>query len=341
MKAIRVGVLSFAHYHANFWCEAFCDDPRVALAGIWDEDRERGAAAAISFGTSFEPSLAALLRRVDAVAITSETARHRPLAEAACERGLAILCEKPLATTMADARAIAAAIARAGSPFAQSFPKRLDPASLELKRLVDTGALGRIWLTRIRHGHGHADEESFRSGWWTDPALSGGGTLIDEGIHAADFVLWLFGRPGSVQATITFSDKDSRVEDAAVAVFQWEDGMIGEVATGWRFQAAADSVEIYGTDGTALLAGVDLASRVHSGEGPYLRVARKGSDRFVPVDLLPGFVEGGFHQRSARAFIDGLVAGTPPSVGIVEGAQALDLILCAYRAARTGMRLKL
>jgi predicted dehydrogenase len=341
MSLIRIGVLSFAHYHSNFWCEAFRDDPRAVLAGIWDEDRERGAAAAASFQTTFEPSLAALLERVDAVAITSETARHRALIEAACVRRLPILCEKPLATSMADALAIEAAVAGAGSLFAQSFPKRHDPASLELKRLVETDALGKVWLVRVRHGHSHADDPSFRHGWWSDPALSGGGTLIDEGIHAADFLLWLFGRPNSVQATIAASEPDLAVEDAAAATFLWADGMIGEVATGWRFQAAADSIEIYGRRGTALLSGVDLASRRLSGAGPYLRVAKSGADRWTQTDLVPGFVTGGFHQRSATAFIDCLHGGTPPPIGLGNGMLALELILAAYRAARSGRRVML
>ena len=126
---IRVGVLSFAHYHANFWSEAFRDDPRVRFGGIWVAEPARGTEAAARFAAPFVPELDALLDRVDAVAITSETAQHRPLIERAAARGRHILCEKPIATNLADVDAIAAAVAKSGVTFMQSFPKRFDPVT--------------------------------------------------------------------------------------------------------------------------------------------------------------------------------------------------------------------
>ena len=140
MTRIRVGVLSFAHDHAVFWSEAFRRDPAADLAGIWDDDVNRGEAAAQRHGCPFEPDLERLLDRVDAVAITSETAWHPALVERASARGKAILCEKPIAVDLAGLDAIEAAVAAAGVPFMQSFPKRFDPVNAELKALVDSGA---------------------------------------------------------------------------------------------------------------------------------------------------------------------------------------------------------
>ena len=139
MEAIprpRIGILSFAHYHANFWAEAFVEDAEADLAGIWDEDEARGRDAASRFGTIFVPDLDDLLGRVDAVAITSVTAEHAPLAERAARAGRHILCEKPLATSMAEADRIAAAVALGGVSFMQSFPKRFDPVTHEIERAV-------------------------------------------------------------------------------------------------------------------------------------------------------------------------------------------------------------
>ena len=73
---IRVGVLSFAMYHANFWIQAIRESELAALAGIWDDDAKRGAEAARTYDTAFRPSLDELLGECDAVCITSETARH-------------------------------------------------------------------------------------------------------------------------------------------------------------------------------------------------------------------------------------------------------------------------
>ncbi|AZO00854.1 Gfo/Idh/MocA family oxidoreductase [Mesorhizobium sp. M9A.F.Ca.ET.002.03.1.2] len=202
--SLRIGMLSFAHYHANFWSEAFAADPRVSLAGVWDEDASRRQTAAVCFAMRQFDDIDGLLASVDAVAICSETARHRSLIEAAARRGRAVLCEKPLAASMDDAVAIETAVRDRGIRFMQSFPKRLDPASIRIRDLIRSGELGEIRLVRIRHGHSHAREAAFTNGWWTRPELSGGGTLIDEGVHALDFLRWLFGNPQTVQANISF-----------------------------------------------------------------------------------------------------------------------------------------
>ena len=340
---IRVGVLSFAHYHATFWSEAFGADPRVAFVGIWDAEAARGMAAAKQYGTRFFEDLEALLGAVDAVAITSETAEHGSLIEQAARHGCAILCEKPLAASAAEADAIAKVVAAHGVVFMQSFPKRFDPVNHEIKRIVDSGELGTIWLARVRHGHSHGLSEAFRTGWWTDPARSGGGTLIDEGVHAADFLRWLFGEPESVQATVSNAALKLAVDDTALAVFNWADGLIGEIASGWLFHAADISVEIYGSAGSVVLSGVDIVSRDTIGNGPYLRVAsaRNGERRWRVSPATPRFVKGQFHQQNAIRFIDTLIEGAAPPIGLAEGRGALTMILAAYRSAREGRRVRL
>ena len=339
---IHVGVLSFAHYHANFWSESFRDDPRVDFVGIWDADPRRGQDAAARFGVPFFDDLNRLLEVSDAVAITSETAQHRPLVERAAARGRHILCEKPIATTLADADAIAVAVARAGIIFMQSFPKRFDPVNHEIRALLAEGALGKIWFVRVRHGHRHGLSEEFIRGWWADPARSGGGTLIDEGVHAADFLRWLFGDPDSVQATLSHT-LGLAVDDCAVAAFHWADGLVGEIATGWMFHAADTSIEIYGIGGSILLSGVDIASRDVAGNSPWLRVLteRDAERRWRVSPTAPRFVEGQFHHQNALAFVDSLAENKPPPIGLAEGRGALRMILAAYEAARRGATVRL
>ena len=331
---IRIGIIGLAHYHANFWAEAFRDDPRVLLQAVWDEDAARAGDAAQRFATACASSVEALLADVDAVAITSETADHARWIAVAANVSKPILCEKPLATTLQQADDIARALGTSGVAFMQSFPKRFDPANHALKQIVERGDLGAIRLVRVRHGHAHGRDPAFAAGWWTDPARSGGGTLLDEGIHAADFLRWLFGHPLHVTATLGHG-RGLRVEDTAVAVFRWSDGMIGEISTSWDFHTADTSIEIYGTNGTALLSGVDLASKAARTTG-HLRVASGGDTCFVDLPITPSFLSGRFHHASAIAFVDALSAGTIPPIGLGEARGALDMILAAYRAAELG-----
>jgi predicted dehydrogenase len=337
MNRIRVATLSFAHYHANFWSEVFRDSPRAEFIGVWDDDRARGEDAAKRYATRYWADLDALLEQVDAVAVTSETVKHRPLIERTAARGKHVLCEKPIATTRADADAIAQAVERAGVTFMQSFPKRFDPVNHELKRLHAEGSFGRVWLARVRHGHRYWFDPSFRDGWWTDPVLAGGGALLDEGVHGADFLRWMFGDPQSVTAFVSHANFNLPVEDAALAAFRWQDGMIGEIATGSAFQAADVSIEIFGTKGSAVLAGVDLGSKDLT-ESAYLRLysADQAERRWEVSPIVPRFKTGNFHQQNALAFLDSLAEGRTPPIGIEDGRRALAMILSAYDAARSG-----
>jgi predicted dehydrogenase len=336
---VRVGLLSFAHPHAAFWSEAFRDSSLADFVGIWDDDGERGAAAAARYGVRFWPDLAPLLDACDAVGITAETVQHAPLVETAAARGRHVLCEKPLATTVADCDRIARAVRQSGIVFMQSFPKRFDPVNHELKRLVDTGELGRITLARVRHGHAYGLDPDFRREWFVDGMRAGGGTLLDEGAHGADFLRWLLGEPESVSATVSHVALGLPLEDTAVAIFRFPDGTLGELATSWTFTAADNSVELFGTRGTAVLSGVDLGSRDITHDG-FLKLYRLGQPerRWTVSPLVPRFKTGGFHHQNPLQFLEALHQGTPPPVTLEDGRRAVEMILAAYRAAETGQR---
>jgi myo-inositol 2-dehydrogenase / D-chiro-inositol 1-dehydrogenase len=338
-ERIRVGILGFAHYHANFWSEVFRDSPLADFVGVWDHEGSRGSAAAEKYGVPFWPDLTLLLNECDAVAVTSETVHHAALIEQAAARGRHVLCEKPLAATLEECDRIAQAAARSGITFMQSFPKRFDPVNHELRRMIREGELGRIWLVRVRHGHFHGLEPDFIRQWYMDPALSGGGALLDEGVHAADLLRWLLGEPESVTATISSAALGLAVEDAAVAVYRFPDGALGELTTGSAFTAADNSVEVYGTGGSAILSGVDLASRDLTQEG-FLKVCRRGQPerRWSVSPIVPRFKTGGFHQQNALHFLEALALGMAPPVTLEDGRRAVGMIVAAYAAARTGQR---
>ena len=338
----RIVILSFAHYHANFWAESFIEQEETELAGIWDDDPARGEEAARRFSVPFFADIEAALTVCDAVAITSETSRHPELASKALARGKPVLCEKPIAINLADADRIVEAVSASGLLFMQSFPKRLDPASHALRDIVHSNELGRIHLVRVRHGHSYGMQDDFKDRWYVKSKLSGGGALLDEGIHGADFLHWLFGMPESVVATTSSSLLGLEVEDSATALFSYKNGMTAELTASFMFAAADNSIEIFGTRGTALLSGVDLASRDITSSG-FLRsyVETGGAKVWRDHRITPRFKLGGFHQQNAIAFASCLTQGKPPPASEKAGRDALLLIERAYDAARTGRRVKI
>jgi predicted dehydrogenase len=333
----RVGVLSFAHYHANFWSEVFA--ARGALAGIWDPDPARGREAAGRFNTAYFDDVDQLFARCNAVAICSETNAHAQLIERAAACGLAILCEKPLGASLDDCERSARIVRESGVTFMQSFPKRFDPVSHYLRELVAAQELGRMTLVRIRHGHFYGLQPDFKDRWYVDATLSGGGALLDEGVHGADLLAWLFGMPDAVTAVVSSSALGLPVEDLGIATFTFSSGLVAELTASFCFAAADVSIELYGTGGTVLVAGVDLASRDITHDS-YVRLFRNDQPerRWQVVPITPRFKLGAFHEQNATMFLDCLESGTPLPVSIDDGVRAFRMINAAYEAARTGKR---
>lgn len=334
---LKIAVLGTEHYHANFWTRALVQSPDADVAGIWDKDEARARAFADQHDVEAHRDLDALIEASDAVAICSATDEHLSLVEAAASKGRPVLCEKPLGKDRAQSEAIAAVVARSGIRFMQSFPKRFDPANHEIAALLKAGALGKVTLCRVRHGHSHGFSDEFKSAWFVDPARSGGGTLLDEGIHAADFLRWMFGEPASAFATLSSAALGLPVEDTAVATFRYADGMIAEVTTSWCFAAADTSIEIYGTEGSILLSGVDIASRP-TRDREFLRIFRRTADggNWTASEVVPHFKTGVFHEHVAWAFVKALKDGSPMPVTIDDGLRAFAMIEAAYEAAATG-----
>jgi len=331
---VRIGLLGVEHYHADFWAKAFLERDDVTLCGVCDFNLEAAAAFAERHAIPSWEDADALAAASDAVAICSATVDHRRLVETAARRGRPILCEKPLGISLDDCAAIAEIVERSHVPFMQSFPKRLDPANREIADLLADEALGRLIMCRIRHGHGHGLDPVFRKEWFIDPALSGGGTLLDEGVHAADFLRFLFGEPASVSATVSSAALGLPVEDTAIATFRYDNGMLAEVVTSWCFAAADASVEIYSTEGTVLLSGVDIASRPTREMG-FLSVFTR-QDGWRQSATVPRFKTGIFHEHVAWAFVEALKVGGPMPITLEDGYRASAMIEAAYRSARTG-----
>lgn len=336
-QPLRIGILSFAHYHANYWAEVFV--VTASLAGIWDDNPTRGSKAAQRLGTRYFDNVDELLGHCDAVAVCSETARHLALIERAAQRGLPVLVEKPLAASVADAMRIGEICQDSNLVLMQSFPKRQDPISHWIKNSIDSGEFGKISLVRIRHGHYYGLAEEFKSGWFVHPELSGGGALLDEGIHGIDLLTWIFGMPRVVSAIISSEALGLRVEDLGIATFVYASGVVAEITASFCFAAADASIEIYGARGSILVSGIDLASRDIT-SGPCVRVFRRpaqgmpANPHWEIVDLTPRFKLGQFHQQSAVEFLRCLNEGTVPPATWIDGMRAVFLVDAAYRSAR-------
>ncbi len=186
---VNIGIMSFAHMHAHSYAACLKAMPDAALTAIWDDDLKRGRAMAKQFGAPFIKDLNAFLARdLDGVIVTSENVKHRVMVEAAAAAGKWVLCEKPLAPTVEDAKAIVAACKTAGVGLGTAFPCRYALPLIEAKSLIDSDAYGAVYAAACTN-HGQSP-----GGWFADDALSGGGATMDHTVHVADLLRWMLGK---------------------------------------------------------------------------------------------------------------------------------------------------
>ena len=201
---IKIGIISFAHMHAYSYAQSLIDLPDVKFTALWDADAKRGKEAAQQFGVDFHGKLEAFLATdIDGVIICSENVKHREHVEAAAAAGKWILCEKPLATTLEDAKAMIAACKKAKVGLGTAFPCRYVERLQDLKQRLDNGEIGDLVAAAC------TNNGQFPGGWFVDPALSGGGAVMDHTVHIADVMRWLTGK----EFTKVYCTKDSLLHD--------------------------------------------------------------------------------------------------------------------------------
>lgn len=263
-RSLKVAVLSFAHTHAIGYCRILSARPDIELIAA-DPDgasapdaAPRGAELAGALGVPYvETYEEALAWAPDAVIVTAENARHRELVELAAATGAHILCEKPLATTVDDARAMVAAAAAAEVTLMTAYPVRFAPAFTDLLARVRSGQLGSVQaVTGTNNGKLPADRA-----WFTDPALAGGGALIDHVVHCVDLLDELLGAlPESVHAVSNrILHPEAAVETGGLVTATYPGGVIASVDCSWSVPDSAAvwgglTLQVTGTRGSVTIA---------------------------------------------------------------------------------------
>lgn len=185
---MRIGILSFAHLHAEAYIGHLRAIPGVEVIGLADEDTARGQHFAGLFDARLYPSYEALLAdRPDGVLICSENANHRPLVELAALAGVHVLSEKPLAVSLAEAQAMIEACRAAKISLMTAFPMRFSAPLLEVKARLDSGELGQVYGCNTTN-QGQMPRQ--HRAWFVDKRLAGGGAVMDHVVHLADVLRW-------------------------------------------------------------------------------------------------------------------------------------------------------
>lgn len=244
---------------------AILESGAAEAVAIADPAPEMAAEAALlAPGARLVPSLDAMLAEgVDGVVIATPSALHAEQSIRALERGAAVFCQKPLGRTEAEARAVVAAARAADRLLCVDLSYRFTEGMRRIRELVQAGALGRVFAADLVFHNAYGPD----SPWFYDPALSGGGCVMDLGVHLVDLALWVLDFPcvAGVSARLfaegeLLGARPGRVEDYAVATLELETGAVARIACSWRLQAGRDAVisaAFHGTAGGAALGNLD------------------------------------------------------------------------------------
>ncbi len=205
------------------------------------------------------------VRDIDAVYVASPNHAHRSLVEAAASAGLAVLCEKPMATNLADARAMVAACARAGTTYATAFDQRFHPAHQHIASLLRQSALGTVTSLRIAYCC-WVDSNFQGDNWRIDPARAGGGAMIDLAPHGLDLACCLLGETLTDIAALAQSRVHGyAVEDGAMVMARTASGVLVQLHVAYNCPEAFPRrrLEILGT--TAQILATDTMGQTAGG----------------------------------------------------------------------------
>lgn len=322
MRWALIGASTIAAEHMIGAIRAGGGEIVAVMSGDADRARSFAAAHGIAQGTT---DLDAALAGADAVYISSTNEKHLPQAMAAIAAGKHVLCEKPLALSVADAAAMVQAAKVAKVTFGTNHHLRNAGSHIAIRDLIAAGRIGRVLSLRLFHA---VDLPPHLQGWRIDAPEAGGGVIADITVHDADTARFLLGEtPTEVVAMATQSGLGRGVEDSVMSVWSLPSGAQIMAHESFTHAFAGTGLEVHGTEGSILAR--DVMTQAPRGE--VMLVARAGREA-VP------FSAHNLYERSVRLFTDAAAGRGRPAADGADGIASLAVAQAVAEAARTGCR---
>ncbi len=345
MKKVRcavVGVGMGICHIQNYQNHAQAD--LVAIADV-DEERLRARGEEYKVEKRYTDACEMLAKEeLDVVSVVTPNFLHKDLTIAALEAGCHVLCEKPMAMNAAEAREMLAVAKRVDRRLMIDFSYRFNEQSWSLKKQVDSGILGKVYFARTIW-HRRRGMPRF-GGWFGQKDKSGGGPLIDLGVHRLDLALWLMGYPkptwvmGSTYNPIAAErakceGKTFDVEDLAVALIKFENGATLEVEASWAANISENELmetRLFGTHGGLVQRNTDGGYKFEA----EIYFEKDGIQYDMRPRSKPPEVKPAMHH-----FIDSILNDVPHPAPGEEGLIVMELLDAIYASAEQDKPVKI
>ena len=330
LRAAIVGTGAVAHLHA----QAVNADPRADLVAVSNRNAARRDAFADKYDVvgryvTIDELLAG--EQLDVVILCTPPALHLEQALVAFAAGVHVICEKPPALSLAELDEMQSAADAAGLALAVVFQQRTGSAAAHVRRLLDTGALGRPLLALCQTLWLRGDDY-YGADWRGTWDGEGGGTTLGHGIHQMDLLAYLLGDWAEVDARLWRLARDIEMEDVSTATIRFENGVVA-VAVSSVLSPRETSYLRIDTE----LATVEVEHLYgHSGHSWRITPARGVSDEQTSSWALPAVDEPSGHGPLVRAVIDALSTGSPLPDLVTHARRPLELVTAIYASATRG-----
>lgn len=356
-KKLKVAIIGVGGIARNAHLPGYAKMDNVELVAACDIIKDRAEAAAEEYGipavyTDYKEVLE--IEGLDAVDICTPNYLHSVIACAALEKGINVFCEKPDAVSVEEAEKMKDTAEKSGKLLMVMRNNRYWLTSAFLKKYIEDGKMGDVYAARC--GWQRRRGIPGRGGWFTTQALSGGGPLIDLGVHMIDLAIWLMGNPKPVtvsgcvynkfadaedvsdSAESKYGDRNADgifdVEDLAMGFIRFDNGACMQIEFSWASNIEKENyfVELRGDKSGSSWNSLDQKLKIFTEEYG------------ATVDYLPNIDNKNgtqVHEANLRHFADVLLNGTKPMFVPQQGVDMIKILKAMYQSAKEGREISL
>jgi predicted dehydrogenase len=339
---LKIGIIGCGKIAEVRHAPEYAENPLVELVAFCDKDLDRAQALADIYGGRAYTEVTELLNsEVDAVSVCVANRMHAQVTIQALEAGKHVLCEKPMATTAVESRAMIDAAEAAGKQLMIGLNQRYAKAHIQAKAILDSGELGEVLAFRTTFCHpGPEGWTGRKDSWFVDRRAAWLGVMADLGVHKTDLIYYLTGQR-IARTVAVFATRDKKlpdgsaidVDDNALAIYTLEGGAVGVLYVSWtNYGAEVNATQIYCTKGVL---------RLYDDPDFSLIIEKSGEVEKLALDHLTSNKDQTSGGRTSTgvidAFVDSIVTGEAPVANGVSAAHAMDVIFANQRSAEAGL----
>ncbi len=334
---IKIGIIGCGKIAQSRHIPELLENKDAELYGLTDINRERCTELAVEYGVKQYENYAEMLedQAIDAVVVCTANSTHAEIACAAMKKGKDVLCEKPIADSLENARKIAACQKETGRKLMIGQNQRFDVVHTFAKEALDSGKLGKILRFQSNFITGGPENWSVDPGkntWFFKKEKAGMGAMGDIGIHKIDFLRYILGEKFSeicaFIGTLDKKDADGRpieLEDSAVILAKTPSGIIGTISAGWTYYG--DGMD----NSTVLYCEKGVIKMYQSLKKNPCVIEYSNGDT---VTFNPPTIWG--NSQIVNHFVDTIKNNTPSPIDAEEALEVLEAVYACFESSRTG-----